>query len=122
MKIVKIAKYNLPDVCFQAKYCNSYSDKLMGLMFKKSIDPGYGIVLADNTESKINTSIHMLFMNFDITVLWLNKDFVIVDKILAKKWKPAYFPAQPAQYTIELHVSRFNDFSIGDKLVLIDEK
>lgn len=122
MKLVKIYNSKSPTLLFSAKYCKSYADKLMGLMFKKSIDPGYGIILAESAESKINSSIHMLFMNFDITVLWLDKNLVIVDKVLAKKWKLAYFPSQPAQYTIELHESRYNDFSIGDKLVFIDEK
>lgn len=122
MKLIKIQNSNSPAVEITAKYCDSYSDKLMGLMFKKSIDPDYGIILAESSESKINSSIHMFFMNFDITVLWLNKDRVIVDKVIARKWNPAYVPSKPAQYTIELHECRYEDFSIGDQLVFINEK
>lgn len=118
MKIVKIVDTKSLKVTINAKYCDSFHDKLMGLMFKKSIDPGFGIIMAESSESRLNTSIHMLFMNFDITVLWLDKDYTIVDKVLARKWKLAYFPKRPAQYTIELHESRYADFSIGDKLVL----
>ncbi len=122
MKLIEIQKLNSSTVSITAKYCDSYSDKLMGLMFKKSIDPNYGIILVESSESKINSSIHMFFMNFNITVLWLNKDKVIIDKVLAMKWKPAYIPSQPAQYTIELHECRYDDFSIGDKLVFVNEK
>lgn len=118
MKLVKIINTNSPTAFFYAKYCDTFQDKLMGLMFKKSIDPGFGIIMAELSESRMNTSIHMLFMNFDITVLWLDKDYTIVDKVLARKWKLAYFPAKPAQYTIELHKNRYDDFTVGDKLVL----
>lgn len=121
MKLVKINNSSSTTVEFSARYCDSFREKLMGLMFKKSIDPGFGIILAETSESIINTSIHMLFMNFDVTVLWLDKNFTIVDKVLAKKWKLAYFSEKPAQYVIELHESRYQDFSIGDKLVRVDE-
>jgi uncharacterized membrane protein (UPF0127 family) len=122
MKLVKIVNSNKSNLSFHAKYCKSFFDKLMGLMFKKFINPDYGIILAETVESKLNSAIHMLFMNFDITVLWLNKDWVIVDKTVAKKWHLVYAPSKPAQYTIELHSTRYNDFSIGDKLILSDEK
>jgi len=122
MKIVKISKADSSTVTFNAKYCDSFQDKLMGLMFKKSIDPAFGIIMPESSESRMNTSIHMLFMNFNITVLWLDKDHIVVDKVLAHKWKLAYFPARPAQYTIELHESRYDDFTVGDKLVLENAK
>ncbi len=31
----------------------------------------------------MNSSIHMLFMNYAITVIWLDRDLVVVDKVLA---------------------------------------
>ncbi len=122
MKIVKIVNANSPTISFYAKYCDSFHEKLMGLMFKKSIDPGFGIIMTESRESRMNTSIHMLFMNFNITVLWLDKNYIIVDKVLAHKWNLAYFPAKPAQYTIELHETRYDDFNIGDKLLLENVK
>jgi len=63
----------------------------------------------------------MLFMATDLTVLWLDKEMVIVDKVLAKKWTPYYSPKKPAQYVIELHPSKFTDFSIGEKLSIDHE-
>ena len=89
----------------------------MGLMFRKSLDQDEGIILADRGESRINTAIHMLFMNLNITVLWLDKNFVVVDKVLAKRWRPFYLPSKPAQYVIELHENQINNFSVGDNLV-----
>jgi len=59
----------------------------------------------------------MLFMRFNIGVIWLSKDFSVVDKKLAKKWHPAYFSRFPAQHVIELHPTQLENFSIGDKLI-----
>lgn len=87
-------------------------------MFSKKVDLDHGIILADNRESRLNSAIHMLFMNFDLTILWLNRDMVIVDKILAKRWNPLYLSKKPAQYVVELHSSLFSEYSIGEKLVL----
>ena len=86
-------------------------------MFSKELKHDQGIILVENKESRINTSIHMMFMNYDITVLWLDKERVIVDKVLAKKWRPSYLPKKPAQYVVELHQSKFSDYSIGDELI-----
>lgn len=99
-----------------AGVCDTFFTKFSGLMFRKKIHPYYGLLFSETTESRLNTSIHMFFMNFDITVLWLNRDYSIVDIALAKKWHPVYISKAPAQYTLELHVDRFSDYSIGDQL------
>ena len=91
-------------------------------MFSRQLNIDEGIILAESRESRINTSIHMLFMYYDLAVLWLDKDLCVVDKVLAKKWFPFYFPKQPAQYVLELHPSQFSEYSIGDRLVFSDSK
>lgn len=88
-------------------------------MLSRELKPDQGIIIVEKNESRINTTIHMMFMNYDITVLWLDKEMVVVEKVLAKKWAPYYASKKPAQYVVELHHSRFPDYSIGDKLVLI---
>ncbi len=60
----------------------------------------------------------MLFMNYDLAVMWVDKDMIIVDKVLAKKWMPLYFPKKPARYTLELHPSKFHEYAIGDQLMM----
>ena len=89
-------------------------------MFSRQIPVDHGIILVEYNESKINTSIHMMFMNFDLSVLWLNKDLVVVDKVLAKRWVPIYLPKTRAQYVVELHSNQITNFSIGDQLFLTD--
>ena len=87
-------------------------------MFSRKLKLDHGVILVDNVETKMNTSIHMMFMFYDITVLWLDKQMAVVDKVLARKWAPIYIPKKPAQYVMELHHSKFSEYSIGDKLIL----
>ena len=89
-------------------------------MFTKQMPLDHGIILAEKKESRVDTAIHMMFMNFDITVLWLNKELAVVDKALAKRWVPIYLPKIRAKYVVELHASQFSNFSIGDRLSLTD--
>lgn len=87
-------------------------------MFKKSLPKDEGIMLSSTRESVVDSSIHMFFMNFDIAVIWLNSNHHVVDRIVAKKWHPYYAPKTPAKYTIEIHPDRFNDFVVGETLIL----
>jgi uncharacterized membrane protein (UPF0127 family) len=89
-------------------------------MFSKELKLDQGIILVEDDETRMNTSIHMMFMSYDLTVLWLDKELVIVDKILARKWVPFYIPKKPVQYVVELHRSKFSEYSIGDKLIIVE--
>ena len=87
-------------------------------MFTKAIEPNRGIIMDEKIPSRMNATIHMLFMNFDIAVIWLDRDFVVVDKVLAKPWALAYMPKKAARYVVELHPSRLDDFAEGDQVEL----
>ena len=117
MKTVKLSPLSSPDRAVTVRYCNTFFSRLRGLMFTQELPGDGGILLADRGESRANAAIHMFFMNYDITVLWLDKDRVIVDKALAKRWRPFYMPQQPAQYVVELHRDRYDDYAIGEELV-----
>jgi len=121
MKIIKIRNSSSPFSVVNVKYCDTFLSKLIGFMFSPEREHDYGLLLVEKNENRINSSIHMLFMNFDLTVLWLDKQMVVVDKVLARKWVPVYSPKIPAQYVLELHHSKFSDYSIGDKLIMLNE-
>ncbi len=122
MKTIFIINNNQPEIKISVTWCQSFFLKLKGLMFVPSIPDGTGIILVDSVESRINTSIHMLFMNFDITTVWINSKKQVVDVVYAKKWHLAYLPKKPAQYVLELNSSHINDFHIGDQLSFSNEK
>lgn len=90
-------------------------------MFKKKISDFEGLLLVQNTDSRINSAIHMLFMKFEIAVIWIDSEYTVVDKTLAKPWKLAIFPVRPARYTLECHPDRLSEFHIGEKLEFSDE-
>lgn len=118
MKTVDINNTTKPVPPSTVKLCDTYFSRLMGLMFSKPIPKEGGIIMDEKFSSKMNAAIHMLFVNFPITVLWLDPDLVVVDKVLAKPWRPAYVPKAPARWVVELHASRMDDFAEGDHLAL----
>ena len=117
MKIKKIINQSNSDCPpITAKYCDTFLCRFRGLMLQKGISRNNGILLVESGETKVNSSIHMLFMKFDIAAIWLNNDLQVVDKVLAKRWKSLYMPNAPASYTLETHPARLSDFNIGDQL------
>jgi uncharacterized membrane protein (UPF0127 family) len=102
------------------KIADTFLSKLCGLMLQKEISPNAGLILSESSESVINSSIHMLFMRFNIAVIWLNKDKFVVSKKLAKKWRLAYFSDKPACYIVETHPSQLENFSIGDHISFLE--
>jgi uncharacterized protein len=97
-------------------YCDSFLCKLRGLMFRPRLDPDDGLLLVEKRNSRLDTSIHMFFVPFDLAVFWINSDMTVVDKVIAKSWKPAYFPKADAKFTLEIHPNRWADYEIGDKV------
>jgi uncharacterized membrane protein (UPF0127 family) len=100
----------------QALYCDSFLCRLRGLMFRSSLAPGQGLLLVEGRDSRLDTAIHMLFVFMDLAVIWINSEKVVVDSVLARAWRPAYAPRQPARYILEIHPDRLNEFKIGDKI------
>ncbi len=99
-----------------AGYCDSFSCRLRGLMFRNSLGFDEGLLLVEKRDSRLDTSIHMFFVPFDLAVFWINSEMTVVDKIIAKSWHPAYFPKADAKYTLEIHPDRIGDYEIGDKV------
>ncbi len=97
-------------------YGDSFSAKLRGLMFRRRLDPNDGLLLVEKRNSRLDTSIHMFFVPFNLAVFWINSDLVVVDKVIAKSWRPAYMSKTDAQYTLEIHAGRIGDYEIGDKV------
>ena len=105
----------------RVKYCDSFFCRLRGLTFRKRLDPSDGLLLVQGyRDSRIDSSIHMLFVPFDLNVVWINSDMTVVDKVIAKPWRPAYLSSQPACYVLETHPDRWDDYQIGDKVEFQD--
>ena len=89
-------------------------------MLRRHLTPNEGLLLVGNRENRSESAIHMLFMFFDITAVWLDSDLKVVDVQYARRWRLIYAPQSPAKYVIELHQDRLDDFQVGD-IVKINE-
>ena len=96
------------------KFCDTFLTQLRGLTFRARLARDEGLILVGKRDSRLDSSIHMLFVSFDLTVVWINSEMKVVDKILAKSWRPAYFSKTPAKYVLEIHPDRWENFAIGD--------
>ena len=95
-------------------YCDSFLCRLRGLMFRSRLALDEGLLLVQSRDSRLDSSIHMFFVPFDLAVFWINSKMEVVDKVIARSWRPAYFPKAEAKYILEIHPDRFNDYNIGD--------
>lgn len=100
----------------RVQFCDSFLCRLRGLMFRPHLNRDEGLMLVIRRDSRADSSIHMLFVPFDLAVFWINSQMEVVDKALAKPWRLAYFPAKAARYTLEIHPGRFDDYEIGHKV------
>jgi uncharacterized membrane protein (UPF0127 family) len=117
MQLINLSNPTKP---INIQICRSFLSKFRGLMFQSQLDEREGIALVADSSGIINSSIHMFFMNFDISVIWLDSSMLVVDKTIAKKWRPYYAPKYSALYTLELHPSKINDFNKNDQVQFND--
>jgi uncharacterized membrane protein (UPF0127 family) len=99
-----------------ALYCASFFCRLRGLTFRRQLPDDQGLLLVQNRESRVDTSIHMFFVWFALAVVWIDTGGKVVDVRLAKPWRPAYIPRSAAKYVLEMAASRISDFVIGDQV------
>jgi uncharacterized membrane protein (UPF0127 family) len=107
-------KHREIDGTLRIKYCDTFLTQLRGFTFRSDLARDEGLVLVGTRDSRLDSSIHMLFVAFDLGVVWINSQMQVVDKVLAKSWRPAYFSKQPARYVLEVHPDRLDEFQIGD--------
>jgi len=68
------------------KYCDTFVTQLRGLTFRARLPQDEGLLLVGKRDSRVDSSIHMLFVSFDLSVVWINSAMQVVDKVLAKSW------------------------------------
>ncbi len=117
MKTIRIENKTLPlPAPLRAAYCDSFLCRLRGLMFRSHLPAEAGLLLVEARNSRIDTSIHMLFVFMDLAVIWIDSDQTVVDTVLARAWHPVYLPRKAARYTLEIHPARLNEFRIADRV------
>lgn len=105
----------------RVQICDDFLTRFRGLMFRRSLPANEGILLVQKGDSQIDSSIHMLFMRFDLAVVWINSEYEVVDIRHARKWRAAYTPNKPARYVLEMPLENIAKFNIGDRVMCKDE-
>ena len=120
-KIITVENISRPiQGILRIKYCDTFFTQLRGFTLRSTLAPDEGLLLVGTRDSRLESSIHMLFVSFDLSVVWINSAMQVVDKVLAKSWRLAYFSRQPARYVLEVHPARWGNFEIGDAVKFKD--
>jgi len=91
-------------------------------MFTNSIPNDGGLFFMNSSEDRVNSAIHMFFMNIDLAIIWTDSSGVVVDKVRAFRWKTLAAPKTNAKYILETHRDRFEEYNCGDILELLHDK
>lgn len=122
MKQVIVQNLSRPiDRPVQAHYCASFLCQLRGLTFRKNLPFDQGLLLVQGHDSRLEAAIHMLFVWIDLAVVWINEAHEVVDVKLARRWRLAYVPQQPARFVLEIVPDRMDDFRVGDRVRIEDQ-
>ena len=100
----------------KVRRCETFLCRLRGLMFRRRLDPREGLLFIEAKESQVATSIHMFFVFFSIGVVWMGANGTVVDKVLAKPFRPYYAPQAPAQYFLEGSPDLLAWVEVGERL------
>ena len=100
----------------RVRLCVSFWCHFRGLQLVPGLPDDEGLLFVTDREGRAHTTIHMFFMLFSIGVIWLDSEGCVVDKRLAKPWRPAYAPAAPARYFLEANTSILDRVQVGDVL------
>ena len=101
------------------KIANSFFKRFLGLMFKKKCDYPMLFEIPQDIQIKERSSIHSLFMRFELALVFIDEENLIYEIADLKPWK-YYVPKKRAKYIIEFDKNEFEnyDLKIGDEIEL----
>jgi len=85
-------------------------------MFRPRLSPGEALLLDERSDSRAGAAIHMFFVPFAIAAVWINSAGFVVDKVLARPWRPFYGPRAPARYILETHPDFLSRIEVNEEL------
>ncbi len=104
----------------QARWCDGFGSKLRGFTFWRTLGPQDGLVLVEAKDNRVNTAIHMLFVFFDLGVIWVNDAGEVVGTVVAQPWRLSYMPPAPARYVIEGQPELVERVQVGDHIKFVE--
>jgi len=103
--------------------CDTFWKRGRGLMFRRrSAVEDTVYLFVEKKESVAATTIHMFFVFFPIAVIWLDAEKRVVDKKLARPFRPYYAPRRPARYFLEGDPALLDKVRLGDRLAMTNDR
>ena len=94
------------------KLANHFFTRLLGLLGTKSLPSQHGLLISPCQQ------IHTHFMRYPVDVIFLDKEMVVLEKVVAlKPWKFTRFIKQ-AKHVLEVPANTADKVSVGDRLIL----
>ncbi len=106
----------------RVRRCASFLCRLRGLTFRRRLPSDEGILLVGQRTGRWETSIHMFFVFFPIAVLWLDAEGRVVDKRLARPFRPIYLPRTPARDVLEASPDVLDRVAQGDRIQFVRQE
>jgi len=103
-------------VIFKGKLCKNFFSKFRGLMFSKKLKKSRCLIFVNDFQSRINSSIHMLFVFFPIDVVFLDFNYEVVDVRTAYPFISFIMPKKKAKYVIEMNKGE-NILKVKDRVI-----
>lgn len=120
MAVFVIRKGKKELVIKKSRLANSSFSRFKGLMLESRENFDYALIFPLDFESRYGASIHMMFMNFPIDILFLNSKQEIIDVVEnLRPWSLNCTPKKPAKYIIEMPAgtARKKKIKVGEKAV-----
>ena len=106
----------------RARRADSFLARLRGLTFHRDLGVDEGLWLVGRRESRVDAAIHMFFVFFPIGVVWLDKEDRVVDKVVARPFRPFYAPRTPALGVLECQPDVLERVHVGDQLRFVSDE
>ena len=100
----------------RVRRCAGFACRLRGLTFRRALPTDEGLLLVGPRENRAEAAIHMFFVFFPIGVLWLDSGMRVVDKTIARPFRPFYQPRAAARYILEGPPVIVERAQVGDRL------
>ena len=98
----------------RVKIAKSFLEKTFGLIVVPKKDFDFFYLFDAGFESRLFSSAHTLGMRYDIAMLFLDKDFKIVEILKRVSPNKIIMPSCKCRYLVELPVNLVSNFCLGD--------
>ena len=98
------------------RIADDFFSRLMGLMFRENAKVPLLFEIPQKVNSRKRSSIHSLFMRFDIVLVFIEGNNLVYEIADLSPWN-YYVPEKSAKYIVEFDKKEFNNcLKIGDEI------